>query len=89
MNATYSITARFVVEVEPMVAAGAVHNGGLRADGRVVAAGLISSDSATWVAGRASCRLRQATCTRWVSSLMEPWSLWGSTTRDGVTSAVG
>jgi hypothetical protein len=39
MNATYSITARFAVEVEPMVAAGAAHTVGLKADGRVVAVG--------------------------------------------------
>jgi hypothetical protein len=39
MNASYSITARFAVEVEPMVAAGAAHTVGLGADGRVVAVG--------------------------------------------------
>jgi hypothetical protein len=39
MNASYSITAKFAVEVEPMVAAGAAHTLGLMDNGRVVAVG--------------------------------------------------
>jgi len=39
MDADYSITASFVAEVSPMVAAGAAHTVGLRANSRVVAVG--------------------------------------------------
>ncbi len=39
MDADYSITASFVAQVSPMVAAGAAHTLGLRADSRVVAVG--------------------------------------------------
>ena len=39
MQDNYSITANFVAEVKPMVAAGAAHTVGLQAGGRVVAAG--------------------------------------------------
>jgi hypothetical protein len=39
VNSDYSITASFAAEVEPMVAAGAGHTVGLKADGRVVAVG--------------------------------------------------
>jgi hypothetical protein len=39
MNGDYSIAASFMVEVDPMVAAGAAHTVGLQSDGRVVAVG--------------------------------------------------
>ncbi len=39
VNGDYSITASFAAEVNPMVAAGAGHTVGLKADGRVVAVG--------------------------------------------------
>ncbi len=39
VSADYSITASFVAEVDPMVAAGAAHTVGLRADSRVLAVG--------------------------------------------------
>jgi hypothetical protein len=39
VNGTYSIVARFVAKVHPMVAAGAAHTAGLQSDGRVVAVG--------------------------------------------------
>jgi len=51
MQDNYSITANFVAEVQPMISAGAAHTVGLKADGRVVAAGRNTygqGDVASW-----------------------------------------